>query len=421
VRLALWRRPGIPDRPDRPAEQWDLTAAKIWGEGGEIPSVWDYGERVSQDTARRLIVLDRCIRIMAENIASMPADAVRSVGSARLPVDRPPRWISVPNPETTPFEFYERVAESLAMDGNAFVLIGARDSLQFPVELWTLHPKAVDVISDDGRVRFEFGPDQERLSKFTPANPLGDVLHIRLSSAGGARGLSPIELHRQGIGMGINMEKAGAKLLAEGGLVKDVITMPSMPVALSREHKDLMRESWKQAHAGPRRAWEPGILTGGAGYEAITVNMDDLQFLESRQYNATEIAMLYGIPPHMVGLVDRSTSWGTGIEQQSIGFVRYTLRPWIVRIEQAFSMLLPRGQTLKFNERSLIRGDSQSEAETFSKLVNAGIINRNEPRSLMDLEPAAGLDEFLYPSNLLPVGAERPAVSEPAPPAEGGE
>jgi HK97 family phage portal protein len=419
MRLAFWRRPAAPARPDL-RESWDVTAAKLWAEGYEIPSVWDAGDgatRVSQDSARRLIVVDRCIRILAENIASMPVDAVRSVGAARIPVDRAPRWIGAPNPDSTPFEFYERIAESLAMDGNAFLLIGARDSLQFPAELWALHPKAVDVISENGRTRFEVGPERDRLSKFTAANPLGDVLHIRLSSAGGPRGLSPIELHRQGIGLGLNMEKAGARLLTEGGLVKDVISLPAMPVALSRDHKALMRESWKQAHAGPAKAWEPGILTGGAAYQAITANLDDLQFLESRQYNATEIAMLYGIPPHMVGLVEKSTSWGTGLEQQSIGFVRYTLRPWITRIEQAMSLLLPRGQSFKFNERALIRGDSATEASTFSTLVTAGIINRAEPRALMDLPPGPSeLDEFLYPSALLPAGAARPAA-----PAEGGE
>jgi HK97 family phage portal protein len=232
---------------------------------------------------------------------------VRKRGDVREVVDRPPAWLQVPNPEANWYEFAERCFESLAMDGNAFLLITARDLQAFPQEVWTLHPSQVEVRTERGRTYFVWNGDQV-LSRFGPDNAAGDVLHIKLATAGGLRGMSPIEAARQAIGLGLVAEKFGSRFFGQGQQMSGVIQLPADQPARSKEHIDLMREQWMGAHSGSDKAHRPAILTGGATWQGITIPPDDAQFLETRSFQIEEIARFYGVPALMARMKD--ASWG---------------------------------------------------------------------------------------------------------------
>jgi len=403
--------------PFRKKETHSIDKRALWGTGADIGEPVYAGINVSQETALRLSAVYRCIRLLSDNIAAMPIDVFRNDGETRMPVSRPPAWIDIPNPESTWFEFAERIVESLAMDGNAFILITVRDAGGLPYEMWNLSPREVTVKKgSNGRVFFLWG-GETILTRFSPRTPLGDVLHIRLNSAGGSRGLSPLDLARQAIGLGFVTEKFGAKFFGSGQQMSGVIQLPASQPNLSREHISLMRETMEAEHGGSDRAHRPLVLTGGATWVPLSVTPDHAQFLETRGFQVEEICRWFGVPPHMVGSVDRSTSWGTGIEQQSLGFVRFVLMPWIVRLEQGLSQLTPRGQFVKFNQRSLLRADTQSEAAALVTLTNNGIMDRAEARALLDLPPRPGTDRFLIPLNeqVLPPDGQPAAPALPAP------
>ena len=120
---------------------------------------------------------------------------------------------------------------------------------------------------------------------------------------------------------------------------------------------------------------------------------------------AADIATFFRVPPHMIGDVERTTSWGAGIEQQSIGFVVYSILPWIARLEAAYNTITPRGQYLKWNVNGLMRGDQKSRYESYQLAVQNGWMTRNEVRALEELNPLDGLDEPLVPNaNAVPQG-----------------
>jgi HK97 family phage portal protein len=148
------------------------------------------------------------------------------------------------------------------------------------------------------------------------------------------------------------------------------------------------------------------VLSGGFKWKPITITPEESQFLETRKFQVTEIARLFGVPPHMIGDLERSTSWGTGIEQQSIGFVTYTLRPWLTRIESALSKQLPGGQFVKFNVDGLLRGDSKSRHESYRLGLDGGYYSPNEVRAWEDLAPIENGDSYRQPLNFGPLGAE---------------
>lgn len=130
-------------------------------------------------------------------------------------------------------------------------------------------------------------------------------------------------------------------------------------------------------------------------YQGITLNPEDAQMLESRSFSIEEICRWFRVPPFMVGHSEKSTSWGSGIEQQMIGFLTFTLAPWLRRVEQAISkdLLTPGERTRyypKFAVEGLLRADSAARGAFYSVMVNNGILTRDEVRELEDREPMGG-------------------------------
>jgi HK97 family phage portal protein len=390
-KMALWAR--------GEAEEWGIHA----------------GVSVNQSTAMAVTAVYACVRILSGAIAGLPADAFRARNGDRELVPRQPGWLSVPNPENTWFEFAEEVMTSLLLDGNAFVIITVRDMLGFPSEIWTLNPRTVDVKRPDGGgPTFFVWEGDKRLSRFGPSNPGGDVLHIKGLSNSGLRGISPISAAAQAIGVALAGEKFGAKFFGRGQTMSGAIELPATSAPQSQEHINLIRENWEAKHAGTDKAHRPAILTGGATWKPLSVTPEEAQFLETRKFQVEEIARLFGVPPFMLGDVEKTSSWGTGVEQMSIGFVRYALMPYILRIEQSLDQLLPRGQFVKLNVRGLLRADSKSEAEALARGIQNGWINQAEVRALLDLPAKPGLEKHWMPSNFQPfTGLPSASVTPP--------
>jgi hypothetical protein len=148
---------------------------------------------------------------------------------------------------------------------------------------------------------------------------------------------------------------------------------------------------------------------GGIKWEPITITPEESQFLETRSFQRSEIASWFRVPPHMIGDVERSTSWGTGIEQQGIGFVVYTLRPYLERIEGSLSRLLPGKQFMKFNVDALLRGDIESRYRAHQISLDSGWQNPDGVRALEDLPP----DPWRRRPDVPPADELRPARLRP--------
>jgi HK97 family phage portal protein len=111
---------------------------------------------------------------------------------------------------------------------------------------------------------------------------------------------------------------------------------------------------------------------------------------------------MVGTPPHLIGDVSGSTSWGTGIEQQVLGWVKFTLQMWITSMEQRWAAeLLPPSRYVKHSLEGLLRGDSAARAAFYHQAITDGWMTRNEVRQLEDRDPGPdSLDEYLAPSNM---------------------
>ena len=178
----------------------------------------------------------------------------------------------------------------------------------------------------------------------------------------------------------------------------------------------MFRESWMARYAGVQNAHIPAILTGGGDVKTLSLNPEDAQLIETRNFQAADIARFFGVPPHMIGLIDKSTSFGTGIEQQSIGFVKYTLARHLVKFEQEINRKCFRTARnfAEFQTSGLERGDYKARNEGYRiALGRAGEpawMTINEVRKLENLPPIDGGDAMQQSA---PAPAPAPAPEAP--------
>lgn len=366
------------------------------------------GVHVSDAVALQSVVVNACVRLLADSIASLPLDGYRKEGAIRVALDPPPPLVRAPfGPDLSGFEGMDQVIRTLALRGESLSLISRWDYYERASELLPLHPDdwSVSRVNRWGQPVYKVnGVEYER----------SEVVHIkRFSLPGHLHGLSPIAAAAQGIGLGIAAERYGAAWFRDSANPSAVLEATE---SMTDDQVAVTQRQWIDSHGGRRH---PAVLTGGLKYKPIAIPPNESQFLETRKFQRSEIAMLYGIPPHMIGDTERSTSWGTGIEQQSIGFVRYTLRPWLTCIETALSDLLPRGQYVRFNVDALLRGDTRSRYESYVQARNAGWLNVNEIRALEDRGPVPDGDSYIQPLNMGPLGSD--PLADRGDDAEGGD
>jgi HK97 family phage portal protein len=144
------------------------------------------------------------------------------------------------------------------------------------------------------------------------------------------------------------------------------------------------------------------VLDAETSFVPLTIPPEALQFLETRRWSVNEIARMFGIPPHLVGDVERSTSWGSGLESQNTAFVEYTVSGWTNRIQQRVTreVVMSRGATAAFSLSHLLRGTTVERAAAYAASIGAGWLTPNEARRREDLEPLPGLDEPTPNKNL---------------------
>ncbi|QLQ11171.1 MAG: phage portal protein [Nocardioidaceae bacterium] len=359
------------------------------------------GEIVSDRTALQLIAVQACVGLLADQVASLPLTAYRKgPDGLRIPLDPQPSLVVNPFANADYFEGMFAMMSPLAMRGEALNVVTGLDALERVTSFETIHPDDWTVRKDrsTGKVTYRVAG-----VKLDP----GEVFHIRrFRLPGSLHGLSPIGAAQRGIGIGLAAERYGARYFADASDPRSTLTTDA---ALTDDQVKQTQAQWVNTHGGRRL---PAVLTGGFEYKAISINPDEAQFLETRKFQRSEIAMLFRVPPHMIGDTEKATSWGTGIEQQSIGFVTYTLRPWLTCIESAISSLLPRGQFAKFNVDALLRGDTKSRNDAYTQARNAGWMSVNEIRSLEDMPPIPDGDNYLQPLNMGPLGSDPLAAKE---------
>lgn len=372
----------------------------------------DTGEVVTPDNAMVLPTVYRCIGLLATVIAGCPIRTYRNPGKVELF----PPILDVSNKTMTytQYELWELVVVHLALWGNAYVQ-KIRNSADAIVDLIPLYPGAVTprrVTQREaaqtgipaGTKLFEVRRPTEDGTQYTNQAPLiltdFEVMHIPGMGFDGLMGLSPIQYAARTLGTAMAGDKLAARFYAKGSILSGIIKVKA-PLA-DQAQADAIRAKWLQKMAGTGHAAEVGVLDAATDFQQLTIPPDSLQFLESRRWQTNEIARMYGIPPHLVGDVERSTSWGAGIESQNVGFVSYTVSGWTNRMEQRVSreVIGINKQYSEFDLDRLMRGSMSERFTAYVQAISAGWMTRNEARVKENMVRLDGLDEPVLALNM---------------------
>lgn len=363
------------------------------------------GVSVTESKSLGMSAVWRAVTLKAGVAASLPFKAFRS-DDTETPVPAvgwAAKLMDDPHPDMTKFELWETIYAHRYLWGNAYLRILRNRGGQIS-ELWPVHPGRVRVgrVSDTGKKIYAIDGGREVHDDDT-------ILHIPGFGYDGICGVSPIRAARQSIGLALAAEEYGAKLFGSGSLATGVLQTDQR---LTSEQADMISTRWKAKRSGLKSAHETIILDAGAKFHQLTIPPEDAQFLESRQFQINEVSRWFGVPAFLMFQTEKSTSWGTGLEQQAIGWVVYDLRTDLIRVEQRVSRVLrPAAVYAKYSVEGLLRGDSTARSEFYTKLWNIGALSTNEIRALEERGPIEGGDVRYRPLNMGVLGE---AETEPA-------
>ena len=366
-----------------------ISFQSLWGAGDLTSYETQSSAFVDYNTAFTVNAVWACVSLISDTVSALPVDTyVRRDGIA-YPYRPKPTWVSKPDVAIPSVAFWQQTMISLLIDGNAFVRM-FRDTRGEIVNMVVLNPLSVQVS------RNALG--QKFYTSTVEGNKIltnDDVLHIAGSILfpGEFRGKSPIDTMRENVGLAISLESFAARFFGQGTTQNGVIEYPG---SLTAEQAENLSKSFDRQHKGFRKAHKTGILSGGATFKPTMVANDQAQMLDSRRLAVEDVARAYRVPTDMIGLNNGGQSYNS-IEQKQIAFVTHTLRPWLAKLEDAFSQLLPDSAFLAFSTDDLLRGDYATRIEGYSKLLQNGVLSTNEVRRKENMRPIEGGDVVRVP------------------------
>lgn len=246
----------------------------------------------------------------------------------------------------------------------------------------------------------------------------GEVLHIRGLSIDGVNSLNRTRMAREAIGLARQAEKAAGKLFKDGVLAGGALMTDN---TMSDEAYGRLRDDMDNRYTGAENAGRWMILEEGLKAETFSATAAESQHLETRRHQIEEVARAFGVPRPLLMMDD--TSWGTGIEQLGIGFVRYGLQPWFTAWEQSIARVcLTREErrlyTVKFNAGALTRGSLKDQGEFFSRALGSGgsqaFMSPNRVLDMLDMPPIEGGDKLPERMAAAPAAKPKESPNEPA-------
>lgn len=375
-----------------------ISFQSIWGSGDSFAFTTESGANIDEITSMRINAFYACVLLISDTISTLPVDSFRRVDGNRVPYRPQPAWIQRPDVDLLRTEHYQQVLISLLLDGNAFVRV-YRDQTGQVANLVVIDPSRVQVTRTPVTRELIYIIDDNNQYPVTAR----EMLHItEMRKAGELRGISRVTELKDNLGLASALQSFASRFFGQGATTSGVI---ETPMGLNREQAKELVEGFDSRHKGYKKAHKTGILTGGAKFVRTGVNPDEAQMLDSQKFAVEQIARIFRVPPHMIGITSAGAMSYNSVEQQNINFVTHTLRPYIAKMEDAYSTLLPEGAFIRFNVDGLLRGDFATRMNGYSIGSQAGFLSVNDIRRFEDLRPVDGGDVYRVPLANVDLGA----------------
>lgn len=350
------------------------------------------GVKVNEETSLKFAAVWAAVKVLSESSAQIPYQVYRRVGANKEVYREHPTYKLIheaPNGYTTKFVFIQALMSNVLLWGNGYARIW-KDRFQRPIKLELIHPSLVSPVLIEGELFYKIG--SEVFADY-------EMIHVRWLSLDGIVGKSPIQIHKDSIGLGLAAQQFGATFFKNGANTELVYNFPG---SLTDEQYLRMQKVIMSRQATVENAHKPMLIEGGASVSQLTIPPDQAQFIQTRAFQVTDVARIFGLPPHMVQDLEHATF--SNIEELSIEYVKYSLMPCVMRLEQEFTKKLiweveKPDVFIEGNADGLMRGDAKTRAEYYAKMWQVGSLNANEIRAKENENPITGGDLYFVPVN----------------------
>ena len=398
-----------------------------WSEFLGLPgSSDDWIPPTSERTAMACSAVYRCVTLEAGVIAGLPLKIYRLSADGQREELLNHRLI--PLLQTAPFP------------GRSLTAFSWRELWGVNVLLWGNHYSAIRYDGAGRVIGFEaFMPWQVRVVRL-PSKPgvnfyvlthedgsvetlhQEDMLHIPGPGFDGIKGLSRIQSFARGsVGLARSMEE-------RTGRVHQNASMPSGIMQVQGKMSDdgfrRLRRQLQEAHSGVANWGKTVIADEGSKYTPFQLSPQDLQTIEARRYQVADISRFFGVPLHLLNETDKTSSWGTGLSENTLAYLIFSLDADLRRIESELNYKLFSNSPLfvEFDRDGLLSMDPEKTATVMQSEISSGVSTINEARRKKNRPPVTGGDTPLINSTNVPLttqaakGPDKPApVSPPSP------
>lgn len=342
----------------------------------------------------------RAVTLISESVASVPFEVLKEEGD-RVEVlkDHPISNLLAYEPSLlyTSFDFRRTLVTIACLTGNAYALIDRDPRTERPVQFRifdTIYQNMTVDVTDSGVPFYVHSSDHSK------RYPYYDIIHLKGFSFNGLEGLNMMDMHRENYGMGISARDFGNEFYRNGAFLTGYV---SVPTKLTAEAYQRMKSSWNSTYTGAGNRGGTAILEQGAEFKPTMINPDDASMVDVQKFNIQDVSRIFGVPSHLLNDLDRATF--NNIEQLSLEFAKYTLRPWAERIEQEFDRKVffnDERSTHKthLNLNAFLRGDTATQADRYRTMIQNGIMSINEVRKEEKLNPVEGGDTHYIQLNM---------------------
>jgi HK97 family phage portal protein len=379
------------------------------------------GERVTETTALSLSVVWACVRVISEDIGSLPWMTYRREGEGREKAsdhELYPLLHVRPNVEMSAFTLKETLLCHTLLWGNGYAEI-LRNRGDRVVGLYPLRPDMTKPVRKGGVLKYEVRSETGGPPAYLDS---ADVFHVKGLSGNGVEGYPVTRMARDSMGAAMAAEKYAGSFFGNGVTPGGMLEHPGK---LGPEAQKRLRQSVEASHKGASKAHRLMILEEGMKFNRWTIPPDEAQFLETRQFHIPEVCRWFRVQPHKVADLSRATF--SNIEESNLDHVSGTLRPWAIKLEQEanYKLVRPAEQGDVYTELSLdafLRGNALGRAQSNEIKFRNGILNADEWRAQdnMNALPNGEGQRFFVPMNYVPADKVDEVIANKAKPAAPG-
>ena len=379
----------------------------FWRQAGWLPS--EGTTAITPDTVLGIAGVWKAVNVIGKDIATLPLhkyQRLEPTGKNRVRDDVVRLLNQQANLYVKALDVRMAVQLQALLWGNGYAEI-QRDPTGKPLALWWLPAEQITPKIDEmGFLFYELKQYPREPRRIRPEN----VLHIRGPAKDGITGWSVISLARESLSLTMGQERYARKQYENGVRPSMIIKKKGIP---SAEQRKEYREEISRMHEGSENAFRFMLLYGDTEATPWSMNNDDAQWLEGRQFQVEEIARWFDLPPHKLGAMGRAT-W-SNVEQMQMEYVAGCLNFWLRQWEgEANAKLLTEREKLaetnfyEFKTEALLRGDTLARYQVYAIGIANKILNPNECRDKENMNPYEGGDEYANPNTASPNAAGDP-------------